>query len=730
MLAPSSLAIILASTLFPQYALSFGTVNGPLGQHAEHEKITRAALECRTADGKSDGICFEAVSLDQVAGKAGTYGAVGAPDFGQVGVPEGPHAHCDDADFLGVAGYPQNRAAATNALRNCTTHLRARFKQGWGSAVKLLNSKNQIKRSETDISDTVTPDGQPQDNSCTFSLEALQVSFLGRAKCNTLEGFGRALHGVQDFYSHSNWVDHADPNRPIDATNPPGLSLSTSAAFLNLRATNDIGSLVPLNLSTGCFYPNDTTPGTGGILPGPDCTNRITHHTLNKDHGLISAADGSTSNPGPDTPRGVIGENFDLAVKAAIADTKLLWARFRSELKLQHGASRANLMICALVRDEPWKDCANRKISLVVDKSGSNFITDPSDLRIAAAEDLASRLVSAADAQDGTLPDSVAVIGFDSFASVIYPMGDPDGAVFTGLEAGGGTDIGSGISVGINEIMKDEPGKFANRAGIVVLTDGEDGNPANQIAQLERAKSLGVRVNFGFLDPVAVPIITKRGEHARLINKRDPSEDIMQAILATGGIFATIGSAEAQKKFINLVLARGATNVDSDSGDMMLAAGVGIVDVLKATDTARTFAYSASAGENITFMVQVKSTGVELHASLRNIRENAEISSAEAFSGSDASLQFVASARADLELVVTRAGVNVTGLGDTVFSVGINTNMPDKNETTTTSSTVSSTESLTYTNSSTTTTASNSTGSYYLFTNSSSTSTGTSLLNP
>jgi hypothetical protein len=36
-----------------------------------------------------------------------------------------------------------------------------------------------------------------------------------RAKCQAIEGFGRALHGAQDFYSHSNWTDVADPNKPI-----------------------------------------------------------------------------------------------------------------------------------------------------------------------------------------------------------------------------------------------------------------------------------------------------------------------------------------------------------------------------------------------------------------------------------------------------------------------------------------------------------------------------------
>src|SRR4051812_38804242 len=64
-------------------------------------------------------------------------------------------------------------------------------------------------------------------------------------------------------------------------------------------------------------------------------------------------------------------------------------------------------------------------------------MTDPSDLRIAAVEGLAARLVGTAEAEDGALPNRVAVIAFDDAASVVYPMGDPNGATFEGLEADG-----------------------------------------------------------------------------------------------------------------------------------------------------------------------------------------------------------------------------------------------------------------------------------------------------
>src|SRR3954463_6990530 len=102
----------------PPAGHAFGTING-LGQRSEHERITRAALACPPGV-KSDGSCFEPRSLDQVAGHTGTLGAVGAPDVNEFFTPT---AHCDDADFLDVAGYPQSRAAATAQLLACVAHL-------------------------------------------------------------------------------------------------------------------------------------------------------------------------------------------------------------------------------------------------------------------------------------------------------------------------------------------------------------------------------------------------------------------------------------------------------------------------------------------------------------------------------------------------------------------------------------------------------------------------------
>ncbi|KAF2644091.1 CinY protein [Massarina eburnea CBS 473.64] len=308
-----------------------------LGQQAEHERITRAALQCY-GGWKSDGSCFEEDSVDQVAGSTGTFGAVGAPD---VPPPFGAEAHCDDADFLDITGYPQSRQIASSKLKTCVDFLKSQFRDSIIEAATLLDGKGNIKTSWWSNPYSVT---WP---SCTFRPQT-----SGRIKCNVYQGFGVALHGVQDFYSHSNWADTAAP--PYTIANPPGLANTSPAPLLNLRHTakDDVLS-IPYNLTTGCYqFGKDTAPAP----PSGTCYNRILHDSLNKDKGTINAQTGATSGT-PGTNRGKYNGNFGRAVKVAIADTRRQWSDFRAELVSTYGQGKADKMICALTRDDPENRC-------------------------------------------------------------------------------------------------------------------------------------------------------------------------------------------------------------------------------------------------------------------------------------------------------------------------------------------------------------------------------------
>lgn len=626
--------------------------------------ITRLAFQCPDG-GKSDGICFETLSLNNLAGTHHSNGAVGSPDSLEP-LPEGAPAHCDDADFLNIPSYPRLRANATAALQDCVDHLRMRFFQGIRGAARMLDGDN-VRVLEVDISIT----------ECNFHHRSTEDDTLGRGNCIALEGFGRALHGTEDFYAHSNWADMADPTQPISVVNPPGLNRADPACFLDLRAMNNISSMIPRDLSTGCFNFWELLPFNGGT-GSFKCRDRIAHLNLNKDHGIITT-DGSITPDPEGVPRESVPGNFRRAVLGAVKDAKLRWENFRDELKRQYGADRANIMICALVRDSPEKDCRNRKISIVIDSSGSNEETDPSNLRIQAAKDFNAKLATASKVGPGIVPDKVAVIDFDDSAKVIYPMGDPEGAagVFNKIDSLGGTDIGAGISAGIDEIMKEEPGLFAKRGGIIVLTDGEDNSPLNQITQLARAKLNGIRVNYGFLSPPPNPVPGKRS-----LAKRETDPDVIQAILRTGGTFGFIESAKAQQSFINLVIARGATDIDGSPDSTMLTSGVTVTEHVNPNKTSHSFTYAASAGERTNFTLTVVSGTTPLNAVLHDIRENDDISTVNATLGGPATIKFAATKKTELELIVSVSG-NATS--EVFFSVAIRTNMAEKNESTTTS---------------------------------------------
>ena len=315
-------------------AAAFGTIDSA-GQHREHERLTRAALAC-AGGARSIGDCFEPASMDFLAGHDREFGGVGAPDSDEI---LDPAAHCDNADFL-PTDYPRSRDVATAGLVDCVNHLRIRFDEGVERAGDLLDADGRVIPGEVNF-----------DTECKV-FEGRET----RAKCATLEAFGRALHGAQDFYAHSNWADDADPARPIGADNPPGLNRPGPAAVLDLRS--ETPPVVPSELTTGCFVVHDEVPGVG------ECEGRVTHAALNKDNGLIDPDTGETTEP--TTPRGMVGENFSKAVTGAIIETRRQWQDFRSELTTRYGEDDAGSMVCALTQDDPANDCGDRAWARVV----------------------------------------------------------------------------------------------------------------------------------------------------------------------------------------------------------------------------------------------------------------------------------------------------------------------------------------------------------------------------
>ena len=251
-LGPGLLAALVASTcivLMPSSAAAFGTIEGG-GQHREHERITRAAVACPAGAG-SDGDCFEPRSVDQFAGP-------------RQGVRRGRVTGSDRGVQPGRA-LRRRRLPRRRAIRGRGMWPRQRF---WSasticagaSARRSSSAGGPARRRGSDRRGRGGPRhrlrvGRPREQ---------------RAKCASLEAFGRALHGAQDFYSHSNWADEADPARPIGADNPPGLNLPAPSPVLDLRGSGT--PTVPADLTTGCFVlPRQCSRRRGVRTAGDPC---------------------------------------------------------------------------------------------------------------------------------------------------------------------------------------------------------------------------------------------------------------------------------------------------------------------------------------------------------------------------------------------------------------------------------------------------------------------------
>jgi hypothetical protein len=314
--------IVLAGSLVATQAVAFGTIVG-LGQNAEHERITRHALACTLA---WDTTCFEPASLQELAGTHDNFGAVGIPDRGDL-IPENK-AHCDSGDYLDIPGYPHSKADAQAALENCRAWMIENLDAAVTDAAQLLNTHGLVRSREVQIP-------------CVFIGQV-----KGRAKCNVIQDLGLLLHASQDFYSHSNWVDHPDPSRPVGVENPPGLGNDGPAPWIALRDSVPF----PDGLITGCF---ENLPEARHCNYGPDGTlHRVKHAVVNKDDGTIDPLLGAGT-----TMRGAVDDNFERAVTAAIADTKDKWALFRERLVASYGAELGGRMACAVSRDDPVTDC-------------------------------------------------------------------------------------------------------------------------------------------------------------------------------------------------------------------------------------------------------------------------------------------------------------------------------------------------------------------------------------
>jgi hypothetical protein len=617
---------LLLSSILTNRVSGFGTINEPaiVGQHCEHERISRVAFACPPGVTVSDGRCFEQLSLHQLTGRSDAYvgqgsnGAVGAPDMLDP-VPEGPEAHCDNADFLDSAllglkeEYPVTREQATSQLQICVSHLRKRLEEGVDAADKIVDDGARVIAPEVDIS---TLD-------CRFSFPALQMHVFSRAKCSAIEGLGRALHGIQDFYAHSNWADEAEP--PFGPDNPPGLRRDDSPVFLDLRGENDISEQVPHNLSTGCFggLLTDGPVGKAGhpLEPGSlDCTGRITHHTLNKDNGIIDQVTGNTSFPGPNTPRSDFPENFQRAVSAAITDSRRQWRHFRETVRRTYGTERGNIIVCALVRDNPTTDCYGRRVAVLRDAvTNANRVAEMQiPIHQWLLDEIQDKAHDEGPGEGLTAQNSTKSKGSSEDLSSLHSKN-------LGLDCSKHTESPD-IGIAMAELLENSSPLPYNKTALVTLTCAHNADLVSQIEHVWRAGEEGIRVHLGRL-PSSANLFGPKAAKAMLSLGKAKEDDLIAAVLHTGGTYSILHNQHAVSSFLEHVISRGLTQYDNARDTAtLLPAGISINDYVSPVSEPRRFSFDAHSTSKVFVSVAPLSPKLSLQVLIRHVRKNVVIS--------------------------------------------------------------------------------------------------------
>jgi len=366
-LTPASIVVLVVTAMIAALVIvgreskpadAFGTVKiVGTSQRVVHEPITRT-LACNVDDPVEH--CFESISIAMLAGKSGTFGAVGEPDNPLDGNPNPAARHCDDIDH-GYGSWHTEEEAQVE-FDKCLTAYQKYMEFAVDSAAKLVNTDGSIDAAQTDL---INFWGSTY-NACKFPDP--QKGNFGdySAKCDVLNGLGRALHIYEDIWSHSNWGDFAAGNMEIGIKNPVGLGNTQQPGFMSFPGPSTFP--LPENFLSGC---DDSLPlnSCGRLVTDPDSIllypynqkieQRTSHSMLNKDNGTVSAKDCSATDPLTDRGKITVDSktNFQRAITGACGAARRAWSDLQNALVVKYGQPKAAKMIRAISDDHPTTDC-------------------------------------------------------------------------------------------------------------------------------------------------------------------------------------------------------------------------------------------------------------------------------------------------------------------------------------------------------------------------------------
>ncbi len=190
------------------------------------------------------------------------------------------------------------------------------------------------------------------------------------------------------------------------------------------------------------------------------------------------------------------------------------------------------------VRCTIWDNSKHDAVVAVIDRSGSM-----SGSRIASAKQAAVRVVNSM--ADG---DYVGVVSFADSASTVYTLNEMSDqtrpaaiSAINGVSAGGGTYIGAGLDAAayqLSMLIED-----AETKSIILMSDGEDGNPSGTRAVANRIRSYGYDIygiGYGNAYTRSISVLQEiveelGGKYYFAENDKDLEQMFFDLAAATGG---------------------------------------------------------------------------------------------------------------------------------------------------------------------------------------------------
>jgi hypothetical protein len=345
---------------------------------------------------------------------------------------------------------------------------------------------------------------------------------------NTAEEFGALLHTVQDFYSHSNWVNYPElRDTLVDGGDVLWTTLAAPAGvtFLQGHSVADFSSFeVTADFRVLVGTASGISKGivSGSFKGANQAPVDITHDQLNHDHN------GDTDGDPP--PRPLFSEARALAVK----QTEHEFKRLAELVRARYGERGVDELICEWVKPDQASQDAARALAggaaldlvFVIDTTGSMF--DDIDAVKAAATQIINQIshdkpctrigiVLYKDAGDAYVTST----GLP-FTTVGHEDGDtgPVISAIQSISVGGGGDIPEAVYAGLVHAIENKQGLGFWRGGttrkaIILMGDAPPHDPdqatGDTLATVSQkafdADPVDIYTvvvgNSGFIDPAA-----------------------------------------------------------------------------------------------------------------------------------------------------------------------------------------------------------------------------------